>query len=122
MNDTQIKPATRATRYEVSCLPEDHETQPSMTISIEYRGGDRWAVTNRGRFLGSDGAWSHPYGWDREPTTEEEMDAYEVGREAWLTAHRFDLDTARQLAQEAAPKLTVNRYTVTDLLNWPSEQ
>jgi hypothetical protein len=109
VNDTEIKPETRITHYAVSCLPEDHDARFSMTITVEWRGRDLWAVMRHGEALGADGKW------DYEPSPSNREDD-------WLTTHRFDLDTALRLAEEAAPKLTVNGYTVTELRNWPGDR
>ncbi len=40
----------------------------------------------------------------------------------WLDAHRFDLDTALMLAKEAAPKVTVNGFTVADALRMAQQR
>ena len=57
------------------------------------------------------------------PAPEVRVTRYEVpspsGREDdWLATHRFDLDTALNLAKEAAPKLTTNGFTVADALRF----
>ena len=111
------EPVERVTRYEVSCVPEDHDDADLFTVTVQYRGNGRWAV-QRGehRFLGADGTWSTTFGWNREPVTDEEIAAFEAGYQAWLDAHRFDEETARRLAREAAPKLTIRGYTVADVL------
>lgn len=97
------EPTVQVTRYEVSCLPEDDDAKFSMTINVEYRGRDLWAVVRMGEALGVDGEWEY------EPSPSNREDG-------WLETHRFDLDTALRLAKEAAPKMTVNGYTVADLL------
>jgi hypothetical protein len=115
----EIKPVRRVTHYEVTCVPDSDAFGESFAITVAYRGEGRWAVQNRGRWLGTDGTWSWGYRWEgdpREPVTEEEMDSFERGREAWLAVHRFDEETALHLADEAAPKMTVGRYTVADAL------
>lgn len=103
MADTP-EPVVRVTRYEVSCLPEDHELRHAMTVNVEYRGRDRYAVLNRlGDALGVDGEW------DWEPRPSERNDD-------WVATHRFDLDTALKLAKAAASKLTVRGRTAADFL------
>ncbi|GAA4225990.1 hypothetical protein GCM10022254_09400 [Actinomadura meridiana] len=97
------KPTVRTTRYEVSCLPPDNIDAFHFTITVEWRGGDLWAVLRYGECLGTDGKW------DYEPRPSNREDD-------WLDAHRFDLDTALKLAQEEAPKITVNGQTVADVL------
>lgn len=95
---------TRPTRYEVSCLPETHIDAGHFTVTVEYRGRDRWAVLQRGRWcLSTTGEWGY------ESIPSERTDE-------WLAAHRFDLDTALRLAREQAPRMTVNGHTVTDVL------
>lgn len=113
----EIKPTRRVTRYSVSCLPEDHIDADVFAVTVAYRGNGRWAV-QRGehRFYGADGKWSTVFGWDREPVTDEEQAAYEAGYRAWLDAHRFDEETALRLADEAAPNVRVNGFTVADAL------
>lgn len=72
-------------------------------ITVEWRGGDRWAVTRSGCCLGSDGEWEY------EPLPSSRTDE-------WKAAHRFDVDTALRLAQEALPKLTVNGHKIGDVV------
>lgn len=105
-DNTSTAPEVRVqpTEYEVNCLPEDGMDSHAFAITVRYRGEGRWAV-QRGEHacLGADGAWADgvkPYGRGDD----------------WLAAHRFDLDTALELAKRAAPLVTVNRYTVADAL------
>ena len=99
-----LEPVARATRYTVNCLPETADGDEHVfEITVEYRGRDRWAVTRHGSCLGTDGRWDY----EMRPSEREDD---------WLATHRFDLDTALQLAKEAAPKVTVNGYTVADAL------
>lgn len=97
------EPTERVTRYEVSCLPPDHIDAPHFTITVEWRGGDLWAVCRFRECLGTDGEW------DYEPSPSNRTDE-------WKNNHRFDLASALALAQAAAPKMTVNGYTVADVL------
>lgn len=91
------------TAYQVSCLPKDHPDATSWGATVEYRGGDRWAVMRLSRCLGSDDRWSY------EPTPPE--------REGeWLAAHLFDLDTALRLAREAVPHIRVNGFSPADVI------
>lgn len=100
----------KATRFEVDMLPEDDINAGVWKITVEYRGRGKWAVLRGGHFcLGTDGVW------DWEPTSTEREDE-------WLAAHRFDLDAALQLAEEHAPKLTVNGRTAADLLARDAER
>lgn len=97
------EPTVRVTRYEVSCVPPDNIDAPHFTVAVEYRGRDLWAVVRMGECLGTDGEW------DFEPRPSSREDD-------WLDTHRFDLDTALRLAKEVAPELTVNGFTVADVL------
>ena len=97
------EPTVRTTRYEVSCLPPDDVNAFHFTARVEYRGKDMWAVTNGWGCLGTDGEF------DYEPSPSNREDD-------WLATHRFDLDTALRLAKEVAPKMTVNGYTLADIL------
>lgn len=114
---TEIPEATvKAVRYRVNSVPEDpHGPADLFALAVEYRGSNRWAVVLRGSYLGTDGAWSYGHDWPGEPTPDQ-YEAYEASRQQWLDTHRFDEDTALRLAQEAAPHITVNGYTVTDAL------
>jgi hypothetical protein len=103
VDEFEITTEVRVTRYEVSCLPEGHDARSSMTITVEYRGRDLWAVMRHGSALSVDTKW------DCEPSPSNREDD-------WLESHRFDLDTALRLAEDAAPKLRVNGYTVADCL------
>jgi hypothetical protein len=89
------EPFVQATRYEVSLLPADDINRSVFTIDVEFRGGDRWAVVRHRQCLNAEGEWS----WESLPSEREEE---------WLAEHRFDLDTAQQLAKKAAPHLIVN--------------
>ncbi|MFD3516287.1 hypothetical protein [Streptomyces sp. NPDC058657] len=97
------EPTVKAVEYVVTCVPEDGIDAHVFEIRVEYRGGGRWAVTRLGSCLGTDGTWAQG------------VKEYDRG-DQWLDDHRFDLDTALHLAQQAAPHITVNGYTVTDAL------
>ena len=96
---------TMATRYSVSALPPDHCEAGHFTIEVEWRGAGRWAVCRHRMCLGTDGEWD----FESVPTERAEK---------WLAAHRFDLHTAMRLAREAAPGLTVNGFTVADVIGF----
>ncbi|MEU9495451.1 MULTISPECIES: hypothetical protein [Streptomyces] len=91
----------QATEYEVSILLEGDINRSVFVITVQYRGEGRWAVTRNGSCLGADGEWE--FG----------IKEYDRG-DAWLAAHRFDLDTALRLAREAAPHVVVNGHTAMD--------
>jgi hypothetical protein len=111
-------PEVRVTRYEVSCLPEGDTDADAHTLTVEYRGGGLWAVKTRGACLNADGvkSWGHHWEDGREPVTDEELRAHEASRQAWLDAHRFDEETALQIARKAAPAMTCMGHTVADAL------
>ena len=96
-------PLVRATRFEVSLLPEDDEDYLLYVLTIEACGGDRWGVVRHQKCLGVDGEWS------RKPALSEREDE-------WISSHRFDQETALRLAQEAAPQVTVNGTTAVEAL------
>ncbi|WP_181785365.1 hypothetical protein [Streptomyces phytophilus] len=106
-----LPPATAfATHYAVSCLPADHPERDMWGVTVEYRGRGRWAVKKRGHWcLSVDGEWSY------ESIPSERTDE-------WLAAHRFDLETALRLAKEQAPLVTVNGFTVSDVLRRSDEE
>jgi hypothetical protein len=93
--------SVQPTAYRVSLLSEGDVNFKFYVLTVEYCQEGQWAVTNGDSCLGADGTWADgvvPYGRGA----------------AWLTAHRFDLDTALRLAQAAAPHVTVNGRTAAD--------
>ena len=96
-------PRVRATRYEVSLLPEDDLNYPLYVIAVETRSASLWAVVRHRQCLGTDGEWS----WESIPSEREDE---------WLAAHRFDQETAIRLATEAAPGVTVNGISAAQVL------
>lgn len=95
------EPIVFADRYVVSVLPEDSINFSTYAIEVERKSPDRWAVLHHRFALGTDGDW------DYEPLPSERTDE-------WKATHRFDLDTALELAKAAAPNVRVNRYTAAD--------
>lgn len=95
------EPTVQAVLYEVSILPEGDINRHIFAIEVRYRGGGRWAVVRHESCLGADGSWE--FG----------VKEYDRG-DAWLAAHRFDLDTALDLAKQAAPHVVVNGHTAAD--------
>ncbi|GAA2686281.1 hypothetical protein GCM10010400_58240 [Streptomyces aculeolatus] len=99
-----LPPATAfATRYEVSCLPTDHPERHLWNLGVEYRGRGLWAVVRHSQCLGADGEWS----WESRPSER---------TDEWLAGHRFSLEEALRLAEAAAPLVTLNGFTVSDVL------
>ncbi|MFH8581678.1 hypothetical protein [Streptomyces zaomyceticus] len=113
-------PTVRADRYVVNCVPEDGVESHHWGLTVEYRGNGLWGVyRNPHCCLGADGTWSWGHNWrdgTREPATDDEWTEYHDSRDTWFSEHRFDEQTALKLAQEHAPLVTVNGYTVTDAL------
>lgn len=97
------EPVVRPTRYAVSCLPADDVNARHFTVWVAERGPDEWAVTSGVYCYDADGQVSY------EPRVSEREDD-------WRARHRFDLGTALALAKRIAPTLTVNGYTVVDVL------
>lgn len=114
------QPVVRPTQFSVNLLPEDAPDRQAFAITVEYRGSGRYGVfRNELCSLGADGEWSWGYAWpggDREPATDAEWDDYHAGRDAWLADHRFDLETALHLAEQAAPHVRVMRTTAAQAL------
>ena len=87
---------TRATRYEVSCLPPDHREYKNYRISVERHRDGRWSAHDGYMQLTADGTWVEPRGLD----------------------HLHDAATALHLARQAAPHMTTfNGHTVAEALN-----
>lgn len=98
-------PIVQTTEYRVSWLPMDEDNWDWLhwSLTVEWRGHDKWAVCWAGECLSKSGQWSH----ERQPSSR---------TDAWLRTHRFDLETALALAKKAGPKLRVNGKSVADLL------
>lgn len=98
------EPTVRVTRYEVTCLPPDDINTVACTVTVDWRGEDRWAVVHNGAYFDINGNKSWGVHWEdgREPTNAEELASYARAHEAWLNAHRFDRDTALGIAREQA--------------------
>jgi hypothetical protein len=95
----------RVTQYEVSRLPLDDEAAHGYTITVEYRGRGKWGVLDGRYCLAADGSWEY----EMRPSEREDD---------WLARHRFDLETALELAKTASADMTVNGRTVADALAW----
>lgn len=105
--DTPLTVYTEATRYEVSCLPLGHPSDRHFRINVEWRSPDKWAVLNAtGEVLGADGTWS--YEMQNSSRTDD-----------WKATHRFTLAKALELANEAAPKMTLMGHDVQFALDHP---
>lgn len=86
----------------VTVLPVDHEHAEDFGITVEWRGGDRWAVCRRKHCLGHDGIWEA----ELQPSSRDD---------AWLATHRYSYDAAMALAARHAPGVKVNGVTAADL-------
>lgn len=95
---------TNPTQYAVSCLPEGHEARTHLTVLVEYRGHDQWAVVWPGT-----GCLSTGGEWHYESLPSERA-------QEWIAEHRFPLNEALWRAREVAPTLSVNGFTVTEVL------
>jgi hypothetical protein len=102
---TDLKKHVRVeeTRYDVSCLPDDHSERHHFIVSVEHRGGDRWAVCWLGRCADRAGVFAY----ESIPSGREEE---------WLETHRFDLNTALDIAAGIAIRLKCNGVSVADVL------
>lgn len=93
MSDTAEQAARlRVDRFIANAAPEDTPDAHVFAVAVEFRGGDRWAVTRHGQCLDASGKWS----WERLPSSRSDE---------WIAEHRFPLDKALELAQEAARKI-----------------
>lgn len=92
----------RPVRYEVSVLPEADINNLVYALAVEDRGAGRWAVVRHQQCLGRSGQWSY----ELRPTEREEE---------WMADHRFDLETALRLAEEAAPSVIVNGISAAEV-------
>jgi hypothetical protein len=99
------EPTIKPTCYAVSLLPEDDINYRFHAVMVTYCGDGRWAITHpvTDTCFGTDGEWADgikPYGRGDD----------------WLDTHRFDHDTALELAKQAAPTVTLNGISTADLL------
>lgn len=110
------EPIVKAVRYWVSSVPEDHPDASTFTLVVEYSCRRGWAVKSNVKFLAEDGSMSYAFGWDHEPATDAEREAFEREYGDWAVKHYFDEETALRIARENAPKLRYRDYTVADAL------
>lgn len=79
------------------------ESRHLWSLTVEYRGRDRWAVRNGRECLSRDGEW------DFEPSPgNREQD--------WITAHRFSLDEALVQAGRHAMAMTYRGITPQQIM------
>lgn len=106
----ELSTTVRATRYEVTALPDDIvHNRSGFVLTVEARGRGRWAVCEGGRC------------WNRR-TKDWDYESLPSGRtDEWLAEHRFDRLTQALLeAQACAPVLTVNGWTVEQAVRMES--
>jgi hypothetical protein len=113
MADKLPKPGTVAyvttTEWSVNCLPEDDPERSNWTITVKYRGRGLWAIKHGAFCLSKAGEWDY------------EMLPSEL-TDDWLADHRFDQETAIELARKHAPSITVNGLTPAGLLAWRAQR
>lgn len=94
-----------ATEYTVSVLPLDDINGYHFSLVLTRATDGRWSVRQQVRrdfYLNAKGKW------DQDPGPERSK--------KWVDAHRFDLETARRLAEAAAPRHELNRTVAGDLV------
>jgi hypothetical protein len=94
---------SRITEVTVSAVSEDNINHGLYAITVQWRGGETYAVIRHRMALGTDGEW------DYEPIPSDRDDE-------WIATHRFTYDSAYELAVRAAPQVIVNGLTVADAL------
>lgn len=94
----------RVTEVTFSAIPEDNINHGLYAVTVEWRGGEMYAVKRLSQVLCVDGEW------DYEPIPSNRDDE-------WIATHRFSYDEAYQLAAKAAPDVVVNGFTVADALS-----
>lgn len=97
------EPRVEVTSYTVCCLPPDHIDEYHFRITVERRAPNQWAVMHNGYCLHTSGRW------DYEPLPSSRTDQ-------WKKSHRFDLETALKKARRMAPDVTVNGWTVEQVI------
>lgn len=93
---------TRSTKYVVSALPEDLDEHYAWSVTVEWRGGQEWAVC-RGRACYDR---SGNQNWELSSNSAEEIAKY-----------RFPLGDAISIAERVARRLIVNGRTVEEVLS-----
>lgn len=101
--DDGAPPFVDIVTFDVSCFPLDHEDRRNFNVTVEYRGRGMWAVKHHMMCLGADGEWDY----ESSPGNREDE---------WIASHRFTMQEAIRRAREIAPKLTVNGWTVRDVM------
>jgi len=99
-----IEPTCQVTEYTISLLPPTSADYTVWAVKVEFRGFDKWAVTNMELCLNNQQEWVH------EILPSERDDK-------WLAEHRFDEQTAIELAKQAVETVCWNGLTARDILS-----
>lgn len=92
---TDLTPVVQATRYTVNCVPAELTPDAHVfALQVNRKRDGLWVVTDGSSTLRADGTWSDEY-----------------GQHGYGAAYRHDLNTALELAKQAAPKVIVNGLT-----------
>lgn len=94
---------SRSTKYEISIFPYESVNRRHFTISVEYRGDDKWAVMHFSDCLSTDGTWDY------------EMQPSARGGE-WLDKNRHTLPEALRLAYDWAPRIGLGDLSAVQAL------
>lgn len=94
---------SRVTEVTVCALPEDNINHGAYAITVQWRGGETYAVCRFRHCLSVHGEWD----FESRPSDRDD---------GWLADHRFSYDEAMRRAAEEAPKVVVNGHTVADAL------
>lgn len=110
---SKIEPTIEPTVFRVSCVPMDHEDAYHLSITVERRGPNAWAVCRFGECCTKAGAWA------RESNPSSRTDRYKRAR-------RFPLEQALAIACREAQRLNVNGYSVDEVIarraQWDAEE
>lgn len=103
---------TMAATYTVNAL-HGVEGGGSWAVTVTWIGSweygrprpedQQWTVEHIGKRLGRDGTWD----WDHSERSDD-----------WNSDHRFSLEEALKLAQEAAPRARFGGMTAAEALEW----
>ncbi len=106
MSDDLTVYGPRPTEYTVSLLPHEHPEFRNFRLVIQWRGGDRWAITDGfHQCLSRSGEW----GWEARPSEREDE---------WIADNRFSLDEAIERAPQACIDSYADSYAAC-LHKWP---
>jgi len=89
------------TAYMVSLLPVDDINADLFAITVEWRGDNNWAVMRHRQCLNSEGEWD----WEPNPSSR---------TDEFIATHRFDRDTAIEMARKVAPTVMCNGITAAE--------